>query len=430
MRLRLIFFIFIQAFFLTLCVTPCCAKVVESHDHTGNSTITHLNSSNQTQSIESYSKAQDGSLQILCIERFEWHPTFPHLLMERAIEDNLGNTLISQTSGYDEQGQLIEEIMRNHEEAPFYVRHSYIYNDGGRLRTTTIEKDDSSDLPEIAFRADLNDNQESIAASFFSSFEQSVYEENDFFLRMSGQDGDLIDTTTFPGIEVNNVRVTFINGIMNNKNDFLKAVKWLSDIHGGLSIHFCFKPTEGWAWDLLKSSLVKLGIVSNEAYSLAETWKRLISEMGGTGSGGTIIHYSHSIGGTHTNVAKTLMTRDELKMIQVITFGSPTVIPTGEFKSVINYISVRDGVLFFDPIARLKALFSDNSHIVYVGTYYGVPFVDHFLANDAYRVALENHAKAFVDKYFLNVMPRFEIADHELNARTLEIIDLRRESNF
>lgn len=421
MHLHLKFFIFIQLVLSTCILIPCTAKSVESQDQMGNITLTHLNDNDQIRSIESYSKTQNGELQLLCIEHFEWHPLFPALLIERSIEDNQGNTLISQTLSYDEQGRLTEEIMRNHEDAPFYIRHSYDYNEAGRLRTTTLETDDSSTLPEIALKAGCLDNPRGWFDSIFPSLKESFCQECDFFLRMSGESADPAEACTFPGIEVSdNVRITYTNGIMNNKNDLLETVKWISEIHNGINIHYVFRPSEGWAWDILKSSLVRLGIIPKEAYALAETWKRLIAEMGGTDKGNTIIHYAHSMGGTNTNAAKSLMTPEELKMIQAVIFGSPTIVSPGGFQSVINYISVRDGVLFLDPIGRIKALFSDNSHIVYVGNFYGIPLADHFITNSTYRTILKDHAKAFIEEYCpLDIMPRLEIADQELDASTL-----------
>lgn len=398
MRIYLNFLILIQSIFFF--VASCFAETIESYDCMGNLTVAHYNSQEQLQSIESYSKSSDGDVQLVNIERFEWHPLHMHSLVERTLEDSQGNLLISQSSFYDDQGQLIEEHFLNHIEESNSTIHSYEYcEDGSRIRTITIE----NELPPafcITSKATTNNWREDLT-SYLPPFEHTIHEEKEFFFRMSGCYTDPAETATFHGREIDDkVRITFVNGILNTKSDFLKTVQWISDQHGGVSIHYTFKPTEGWAWDILRSSLAKLGIVSPEAYSIAQTWKKLIAEMGGTESGGTIIHYAHSIGGTNTYIAKSLMTPEELKMIQVYTFGSPTIIPQGEFQSIVNYISVRDWIGLIDFKSRINALFSDDSHILFVGTYWGIPFPEHYIDCESYRVLLENFGNAFVKQYF------------------------------
>lgn len=396
-------FVLTQTIFLFF-TSLCFADTIESYDFMGNLTVTYYNTHKQIESVESYTKTQDNNLQIVSIERFEWHPLFMNSLIERTLEDSHGNLLISQTSFYNDQEQLIEEHFQNYLEEPISIHHSYVYcEDGSRIKTITIENNSTTPLP-FSINYNASDCFNEALPSFNPTFEQSISEEKEFFSRMSGQYLDPAESATFHGREVHDkVRVSFVNGILNIKTDFLKTVQWISDIHGGVNIHYTFKPTEGWAWDLLKSSWAKLGIISPEAYSIAKTWKQLIAEMGGTEGGGTIIHYAHSIGGTNTYIAKSLMTSDELKMIQVFTFGSPTIIPSEDFQSVRNYISIRDGVpLIFDFIELIKVLFYDDTHICYVGTHWGIPFADHLLEYDSYRIPLENYGKAFVEQYCNN----------------------------
>ena len=124
-----------------------------------------------------------------------------------------------------------------------------------------------------------------------------------------------------------------------------------------------------------------------------------IAEVGGIGSEGMIIHYAHSIGGTNTYSAKYLLSPEELKMIKIVTLGSPTIIPSEGFHSVINYISVRDGISWLDPISRFWALFNENTHIVYAGSYFGIPFIDHLLYGETYGKIITDLGKDFVNKY-------------------------------
>lgn len=220
------------------------------------------------------------------------------------------------------------------------------------------------------------------------------------FLRMVGYYSQPPETGIYGNGELNDkIRITLVNGILNIRHDFMDSLKMVSETHGGVNVHYIFRPTEGWAWDLFKCTLVKCGVVSVQAKQLADTWKKLIQDMGGTEGGGMIIHYAHSIGGTDTYIAKHLLTPEEQKMIRVITFGSATMIPNTGFQSVINYVSRRDGVSLFDPFTRLMGLFEDDSNIIYVGTHLGVPLVDHLFDAHTYRTIMEGLGNEFTRLY-------------------------------
>lgn len=185
------------------------------------------------------------------------------------------------------------------------------------------------------------------------------------------------------GEKYEKLRITFINGILNYPPDIQAIVSLISKTYEGTNIHYIYRGTQGWTLDMVHCILVKMGWISENASQLAGTWKRLINEMGGVGGGGKIIHYAHSIGGTETLAAKKLMTPEELKMIQVITFGSATVLPNEDFSNVINFSGRRDGVsglvtFLPNPIGHLYFLASGDYHLVLIGSHLdGYPMVDH-----------------------------------------------------
>lgn len=199
------------------------------------------------------------------------------------------------------------------------------------------------------------------------------------------------------------VRITIINGILNNRNDLLLNLSQLSSTHGNAKIHFIFRPTKGWMTDLVECTKVKFGYTSLQAYLLAKKWKELIQEMGGTEAGGKIIHYAHSIGGSDTYAARKLLRPQEQKMIHVITIGSPTMIPNEGFASVVNYVSKRDGVCLFDPVSYFNKLIYPNSdsntNIVFLGTFLGMPFVEHMLTTQSYSDILNALGEQFQREY-------------------------------
>lgn len=217
------------------------------------------------------------------------------------------------------------------------------------------------------------------------------------FLSMLGFFDDQPEVGTYGKGELSDkVRITAINGILNLRNDIMETIRDLSDTHGGVNIHYVFYPTQGWGQDLLKATAIKFGHVSFQAQQLADTWKKLIEEMGGTECGGLIIHYAHSIGGTNTFHAKSLLTPEEQRMIRVITVGSPTMIPDEGFESVRNYVSCRDGVTLFDPVGLINGLSAETSNVIYLGTIFDVPIIDHLLTSSTYKRLIEVLGQEFL----------------------------------
>lgn len=189
-----------------------------------------------------------------------------------------------------------------------------------------------------------------------------------------------------PGHEVHDkVRVTLINGILTIMSDLEESLQQFSKAHGGNTIHYVFRSTEGWTNDLFAAGLSKMGRISLHARLLADLWKKLIQEMGGPHNGGKIMHYAHSIGATETFDAKKLLTPEERKMIHVITMGSPTLIPDNAgFANVINYVSKRDLVCLLDPRGYINGWLTKEGNVRFLGSFLGVPPVEHTLSSSSY----------------------------------------------
>lgn len=195
------------------------------------------------------------------------------------------------------------------------------------------------------------------------------------------------------------VRVTLINGILNFPVDHKDNLEMFTSMHHKVNIHYIFRSCEGWSRDMVRCLISKMGFITEQSLMLALTWKTLIAEMEGPEGGGTIIHYAHSIGGSETYIAKNLLSPEEQKMITVYTFGSPTLIPDGGFKKVVNFVSKRDGVCLTDPIRYINGLLDPDSNIIYIDTYLGMPFVDHTLTQPSYNAVLQKLGEEFVEKY-------------------------------
>ena len=197
--------------------------------------------------------------------------------------------------------------------------------------------------------------------------------------------------------EVNDkVRITFINGILNTEKKLLETAGVISKLHGNTNIHYTHSSTDGWSWDMIGSVLSKVGIISFQARYLAEDWKALIDEMGGTYEGGMIIHYAHSLGAADTWGALQLLSPEERRMIKVYTFGAPQIIEKDGLIDAINYISSQDGVGLIGILTG-----SDNyiSLDPFPSTRWVIPGCDHLIQQPTYFNQLTTLGLQFVEEY-------------------------------
>ncbi len=220
------------------------------------------------------------------------------------------------------------------------------------------------------------------------------------FLLMMGFWVDPLHAQTHGEGEFNDsVRITMINGILNQRRNCVESAQTISTSHGGINIHYIYRPTAGWAADIMNGFLAKCGFISPAARQLAEVWKMLIQDMGGIGNGGTIIHYAHSIGGKETMLATSLLTPEEQKMIRVVSMGSASAIPDDGFESVVNYMSVCDGIWLLDPVGFICGLLEKQGNVEYLGSWWGIPFIDHSFRSGSYGALLKILGQQFIEKY-------------------------------
>lgn len=242
------------------------------------------------------------------------------------------------------------------------------------------------------------------AIAHFFSFEAATLKAKDSHVGFpqigTYGDGELNELT----------RITLANGVLNTHEDFLLSIQLVSETHGNNNVHYIFRPTLGFFWDFVTSMSARFKNISGQGELIAMRWKNLIEEMGGVGSGGCIIHYAHSIGGADTFIAKQFLSPEEQKMIHVITLGSPKLIPDEGFASVVNYISVRDAIPMMDPINCMRGLFDNQTHIMPVGSFFGIPFIDHFFGDKTYRTVIEDLGSKFLQLYSYFPKPQIPIA--------------------
>lgn len=220
-----------------------------------------------------------------------------------------------------------------------------------------------------------------------------------FLLLLGDSKPDAAKGTYGKGEVSDKVRVSFINGILTDFPYMYQSLQALSETHGGVNVHYVYRPTRGWVTDILSSLLVKLGHVSTQAHQLADEWKLLINEMGGVSGGGKIIHYAHSIGAIETMRALQLLTPEEQKLVEVYAFGSPSVAVENPNYNVHHYISIRDGVSLLDIVSFVKCCVGKINNVTFIGNFGGVPFIDHFFFTETYADRWKAMGRTFTDWY-------------------------------
>jgi len=302
-------------------------------------------------------------------------------VVEKTFEDEKGNVLVCERYLYDNQGILIDKK---------------IYSNILEL-SENIEKDNTTTSEMFSYLNGLLSGQD-----LPSIQELAETYCGPLYLLMAGYYNYPLEDGVFGFGEVNEkVRITFINGILNRNRDCMETTKLISKTHGGTNVHYIYRPTTGWANDLLSSVPVRFGFVSPQATLLANNWKELIAEMGGVDSDGIIIHYAHSIGASDTWNARTLLTAEEKSMIRVITIGSPIMIHKDGLHSVVNYVSVRDGVSLLDPFGYYRGHYQDpDSNVVFLGNWRdGWPIIDHPIYSPTYMALLYKLGNEFIEKF-------------------------------
>ena len=237
---------------------------------------------------------------------------------------------------------------------------------------------------------------------------REVNEEFEFFCKqvlgeglvtLIGINEDPVEVGTIGAGEVSSlVRLTYINGILNTYADCIWNVSRVSKFHGEVNIHYCFRPSAGWAHDLLNAVFVLRGWTSPSAVHLAAIWKRLIAEMGGVDAGGLIIHYAHSLGSAESECARHLLTPEEQKCLFIYTIGSPSLLGGNGLAGVVNYVSYRDGVSALDTINYCYAQLYGIHYVVFLDSSTW-PVVDHPLSSPTYTAILEELGQQFIDRY-------------------------------
>ncbi|MES2344595.1 MAG: RHS repeat-associated core domain-containing protein [Chlamydiota bacterium] len=189
-------------------------------------------------------------------------------------------------------------------------------------------------------------------------------------------------------IDYEKARFTVINGMLTYAEECKDYADLVSNFFGGAIVHYMYNSSGGAVVDLSHSVFSKFGHTDGDARTLAAHLRVLIDQLGGVNGGGTIYHIAFSEGGLITERALELLTEEERQMIVVNTFGSASLFSSSLARDVTHFVSVRDLVPMTDTLNYIKAVYctltSRPTNVHFVGTWKGVPLIDHGFTNKCY----------------------------------------------
>lgn len=193
---------------------------------------------------------------------------------------------------------------------------------------------------------------------------------------------------------VGSVSVRFMtsNGIATNAKELYYRALCLSEMLGGIQVTYCYNATHGFAYDAIEWVCQRIGISTHSAQVMQDSIMDCVQSVGGLNSGGEVWGEFHSQAGEILNSIRKKIDPGVKQMMRVFTYGSPCIIPDGEFKETRVFISVNDMVPMLDPINYAKACFGCYSHVIFLSSN-NLPLIDHSCEGKTYMNARKNIAK-------------------------------------
>ena len=122
-------------------------------------------------------------------------------------------------------------------------------------------------------------------------------------------------------------RLTWVNGIAHMPQHMDDPTFVISEAFGNVKVDYCFNPSSmtsesdyiGFVKDGIQASTHQLGRITPEVDSLVDHLRDALSQVG---KSGRVIHIAHSQGSVITYLAAKRLRAEELKRIEVISFGA------------------------------------------------------------------------------------------------------------
>lgn len=197
----------------------------------------------------------------------------------------------------------------------------------------------------------------------------------------------------------NKLSIGFYNGMLNDAVDAKNSAIGISQLFNNANIYYTHDASHGFGRDVFGAVVHKFGVPTREVGLTYDQLKQQIADVGGTGSGGTVLAFPHSKGASNLSLALQRLTKDEREMIHVHAFAPAKIIDKNAAGLVRNYISTRDIVpLISDPYEYVKAKLFGSEHVIFLDSNDSY-FIDHPFDTTVYSEQRNNIANDYKEKY-------------------------------
>ncbi|MCH9608445.1 MAG: hypothetical protein S4CHLAM45_10200 [Chlamydiales bacterium] len=202
---------------------------------------------------------------------------------------------------------------------------------------------------------------------------------------------------TIPGKTISGRSYTQGNGMVTTKSNAIAQAEYVSTTHGGAQVDLLYHGTNGLARDLISCGLAKLGIPNSYNKMCANYYNDKLKDNPNHRFTSSV----HSRGGTQIMNTGKMLAPWQRQQIDVIAYGSATLIPRDYFRTAQNNISSLDMVTMTNPLAFCVGLINKNVYNVnFLSPSTRCPYKAHGFLESTYAAEIAKKGYDFQEKYF------------------------------
>ena len=201
---------------------------------------------------------------------------------------------------------------------------------------------------------------------------------------------------TIPGKTVSGHSYTHGNGMLTRKEDAVMQAEYISKTHGDLQVDLLYHGTQGLVMDLIGCGLSKLGIPTAYNKMCANYYIDKLRDDPNHRFTSSV----HSRGGIQIMNTGRLLTPDQRQQIDVISYGSATLIPNGYFRSAKNNLSALDVVTMTNPLAFCMGLLGQQFDVNILTPSTRCPLKAHGFLEETYAKEINKRGREFQKLHF------------------------------
>ncbi len=204
------------------------------------------------------------------------------------------------------------------------------------------------------------------------------------------------EVITIPGRTTPGHSYTHGNGMLTHKTDAVKQAEYISQTHGGVQVDLMYHGTNGLVMDLINSGLSKMGMPTSYNKMCANYYQEKLRDD----PNHLFTSSVHSRGGTQIMNTGRLVGPEIRPHINVLSYGSATLIPKGYFRSAQNNVSMLDVVTMTNPLAFGVGLLSNQYNMNFLKPSTGCPLKAHGFLEATYAEEIKKKGDKFRGRYF------------------------------